>query len=231
MPWSIFTQGGGQGAALTWARDLLRKIGAPLSTGNQQFVYDWETSEGGGGRFNPLNQGPVPGHPELTTTGSQFGGGAADYASWAAGLTGAADYLAMGNSTAIADNLRAGRPQAARAALIASPWAASHYGGGSGFSDAPLPGRATALPPAGDAGGGGTAPGLNLNPLDGFGIPAVLTAEATALLKEAVLVGPLILGGAALIVLGLARATGADKKIRAAGTEAAAAAQAGAMPL
>src|SRR6266571_965093 len=159
MPWSIFTQGGGQGAALTWARELLRKIGAPLSVGNQQVIYDWEVSEGGGGKFNPLNQGPVPGHPELTTTGSQFGGGAADYASWAAGLTGAADYLAMGNFTAIADNLRAGRPQAARAA---------------------------ALPPAGDAGGGGTAPGLNLNPLDGFGIPAVLTAEATALLKEAV---------------------------------------------
>jgi hypothetical protein len=231
VPWSIFTQGGGQGAALTWARDLLRKIGAPLSAGNQQFVYDWETSEGGGGKFNPLNQGPVPGQPQLTTTGSQFGGGAADYASWQAGLTGAADYLAMPNFAAIADDLRAGQPQAARAALIASPWAASHYGGGAGFSDAPLPGKATALPPAGDAGGLGTAPGLNLNPLDGFGIPAALTAEATALIKEAVLVGPLILGGAALIVLGLVKATGADKKIAAAGSGAGAAAQAGAPKL
>src|SRR5262245_10008700 len=138
MAWSIFTQGGGQGAALTWARDLLKTIGAPESAGNQQFVYDWEVSEGGGGKFNPLNQGPVPGHPELTTTGSQFGGGAADFASWQAGLTGAADYLAMPNFSAVADALRSNNPAAARTALIASPWAASHYGYGSGFSNAAL---------------------------------------------------------------------------------------------
>jgi hypothetical protein len=152
MAWSIFTQGGGSGAALTWSDDLLTKIGAPLTPGDEQFVYDWEVTEGGGGKFNPLNQGPVPGDPSLTTTGSQFGGGAADYASWNAGLTGAADYLAMGSFSTIASDLRADNPAGARSALIASPWAASHYDNGSAFSDAAIPGKASALP-----GGTGTA--------------------------------------------------------------------------
>lgn len=213
MPWSIFTDGGGQGAALTWARDLLSKIGAPESASNVQMVYDWEVSEGGGGKFNPLNQGPVPGHPELTTTGSQFGGGAADFASWDAGLTGASDYLSFPNFIGIKDALLKGDGSGARSALIASPWAASHYGGGSGFSDQPVPGKASALGPSGGqvtpgSGDSGSVPGLNANPLDGFGIPAALGS----IVKPFVFTAPLILAGAALIVLGLARATGIQKK-------------------
>lgn len=156
MPWSIFTQGGGASAALTWADDLLTKIGAPLSAGNKQVVYDWEVSEGGGGAYNPLNEGPDPDNAALTSTGPQYGGGAADYVSWAAGLQGAADYLAMPNFAQIADDLRANDPQQARSDIIASPWAASHYGGGTSFSDSAVPGSASAL-----AGGAGTSiPGL-----------------------------------------------------------------------
>jgi hypothetical protein len=149
MPWSIFREGGGQGAARTWAQDLLHAVGAPDTPQTEQFIYDWEVSEGGGGKYNPLNQGPVPGHPELTTTGSQYGGGAADYANWQAGIQGSVDYLNMSNYTAVKQALMAGNGPAARSALIASPWAASHYGGGSAFSNAPLPGQATALPPVG----------------------------------------------------------------------------------
>jgi uncharacterized membrane protein (DUF2068 family) len=149
MPWSIFTQGGGQGAAVTWAEDLLKDIGAPVTEGNKQFIYDWEVSEGGGGKFNPLNQGPVPGHSDLTTTGQQYGGGAADFRSWGAGLAGARDYLNMPAYSGVREALRRNDPVGARAALIQSPWAASHYGYGSAFSDTPLPGRASALSPAG----------------------------------------------------------------------------------
>lgn len=157
MPWSIFSkgQGGGPGAALTWAEDLLRRIGAPETAGNKQFVYDWEVSEGGGGAYNPLNQGPVPGDPRLTTSGSQYGGGAADYASWTDGLTGAADYLNMSSYQPVAADLQANDPAAARTALWDSPWAASHYGYGSAWSSEPVPGRAQALP----AGGGGKGSG------------------------------------------------------------------------
>lgn len=155
MAWSIFSNGGGDGAALTWAKNLLQADGAPDTPGNEQFIYDWEKSEGGGGKYNPLNQGPVPGHPELTTTGSQYGGGAADFASYSAGIQGAVDYLNMPNYTAVQAALKANDPTAARAALIASPWAASHYGGGSAFSNAPLPGQAASL--LGDSSSGSNA--------------------------------------------------------------------------
>jgi hypothetical protein len=139
-PWSIFTQGGGDGAAVTWAQDLLQELGAPVTAGNEQFIYDWEKSEGGGGQYNPLNQGPVPGQPQLTFTGSQYGGGAAGYVSVAAGLQGAVDYLNMPAYAGVKAGLLANQPAAAEQALIASPWAGSHYGGGADFSQVPLPG-------------------------------------------------------------------------------------------
>lgn len=145
MPWSIFSQGGGEGAAVTWAKDLLAADNAPDTPSTEQFIYDWEKSEGGGGKYNPLNQGPVPGHPELTTTGSQYGGGAADYASYQAGIQGAVDYLNMPNYTAVQAALKAGDATQAKAALIQSPWAASHYGYGSSFSNTPLPGYSSSL--------------------------------------------------------------------------------------
>jgi hypothetical protein len=205
MAWSIFTQGGGKGAAKTWATDLLKKIGAPLTAGNEQMIYDWEVSEGGGGKYNPLNQGPVPGDPSLTTTGSQYGGGAADYASWDAGLQGAADYLGMPSFTGIENALVNSDPQSARNALIASPWAASHYGGGSAFSDEALPGQASALAPD----GGGTTSsaggsGLDLNPLSGI----------TSTIQEAAVLVPILLGAAAIGAYGIIKASGANTKIR-----------------
>jgi hypothetical protein len=203
VAWSIFSDGGGQGAALTWAKDLLTRIGAPQTAGNQQFVYDWEVSEGGGGKYNPLNQGPVPGSPSLTTTGQQYGGGAADFASWSAGLQGAADFLAMPAYAAIREDLRTDQPEAARAALIASPWASSHYGYGSGFSGEAVPGKASAL-----AAGGGAASGGN----SGFlGIPGAVTSLGTTL-KEAAIIGPVVILGGALVVLGAAKATGLGKR-------------------
>ena len=204
MPWSIFSNGGGPGAAYTWAVDLLNKIGAPLTPGNEQFVYDWETSEGGGGAFNPLNQGPVRGHPELTSTGQQYGGGAADYVSWNAGLQGAADYLAMPNFIAINGDLRANNPAAARADLIASPWAQSHYYQGSGFSNAPLPGHKSALAPYAGPSSSSTAAS---SPGGIAGISDAVTGLDTSL-KTLAIVVPLVVAGAGLVVWGFGRMTG-----------------------
>jgi hypothetical protein len=155
MAWSIFTDGGGDAVAVGWAKQLLQSIGAPVSAGNVQFIYDWEKSEGGGGKYNPLNQGPVPNHPELTTTGSQYGGGAADYASWQAGLQGASDYLNMPNYTKVLAALKSGDSAGARNALWASPWAESHYGYGTNWFGGPIPGGTNALP-AGFSFGTGT---------------------------------------------------------------------------
>jgi len=207
MAWSIFTDGGGNGAALTWAQDLLKQIGAPLTPGNEQFVYDWEKSEGGGGKFNPLNQGPVPGHPNLTTTGSQFGGGAADFASYGAGLQGAADYLAMPNFRAIKKDLKSNDPVAARNALWNSAWAGSHYGHGSLWADDPIPGKATALP------GNSTQTDSVTTKLTQTFLGTILKGLGfdTSNIGEVLERGALIIFGAILILIGVIRLVDTSK--------------------
>lgn len=134
MPWSIFEQPNGEQLAVEWAQQLLQGIGAPATPANVAMVYQWEKSEGGGGKFNPLNQGPVPGQPNLTTTGQQYGGGAADFASWEAGIQGAIAYLNMGAYAGVRRALVSGNGGAAAQALWASPWAGSHYGYGAAWN-------------------------------------------------------------------------------------------------
>lgn len=160
MAWSIFREGGGDNVAVAWAQQFLTKIGAPVTPGNTEFVYQWEKSEGGGGKYNPLNTGGVYGHPELTTTGEQYGGGANDFASWDAGLTGSAINVQTpgpDNYPAIVTALRNNNPAGARQALWSSGWAASHYGYGSNWSHAALPGNSgNIVPPSFFQGGDAT---------------------------------------------------------------------------
>jgi hypothetical protein len=143
VAWSIFSQG--PAAAAAWAKAFLQ--GASQAWGvnvdtpaNEQFVYDWEKSEGGGGANNPLNQGPDPSHPEFTSTGPQYGGGAADYVSIDAGIAGGIDYLDMPNFSGVKQALEGGNNyQADAQALWGSPWAASHYGYGSAWNTDAMP--------------------------------------------------------------------------------------------
>lgn len=137
MAWSIFDQPNGNLLATAWAVELLQAIGAPANPSTLQMVFDWEASEGGGGKYNPLNQGPVPDNPALTSTGEQYGGGAADFVSWEAGLAGAVAYLTMPNYSAVKNALVSGDGHAAAQALWQSPWAASHYGYGANWSSRP----------------------------------------------------------------------------------------------
>jgi len=173
MAWSIFKQGGGKAVAVGWAQQFLTAIGAPVTPGNVQFIYQWETAEGGGGKYNPLNTGPVTQHPEWTTTGEQYGGGAADYSSWETGILGPKYFLEHYQKSwypQILSALKSNNPEAARRALWASPWAASHYGHGDHWPNVSVPGGAAVLPstegirPADPATGGGggttTIPGL-----------------------------------------------------------------------
>lgn len=211
MAWSIFSQKGGKGVAVTWANDLLDAIGAPKSAGNVQVIYDWEVSEGGGGKYNPLNQGPVPGHPELTTTGSQYGGGAADYASWQAGITGAKDYLGMANFRAIKNALVSGNSSAARNAIINSPWAASHYGHGSAFSNEPPPGAASALPGVGTGTADATQAGLVTGVAGSF-FDALLKKLGLPDLKDLAERAAIIILGTVLLIAGIIEISGAKQK-------------------
>lgn len=211
MAWSIFKEGGGQGAAQTWATSLLQAIGAPQTPQNVQVVYDWEVSEGAGGQYNPLNQGPVPGHPELTTTGSQYGGGAADYASWQAGLQGAVDYLNFQNFASIKKALVAGNAEAARAAIIASPWAGSHYGNGSAFATDALPGQTTALPGITNANFITSIGGSVANAATGGVFDALTSALGVSDVKDLAERAALIFLGGILVFIGLFRFAGRDK--------------------
>lgn len=145
MSWSIFSDGGGSGAARTWAVELLQALGAPVNDGNILFIYQWEASEGGGGKYNPLNQGVDPGNSSLTSSGNQYGGGAADYVSWNAGLQGAVNFLHMSNYKDVLAGIMSGNGQAAMKALWASPWAQSHYGYGANWSSDAPPTQGSAL--------------------------------------------------------------------------------------
>lgn len=138
-PWSIFDYPNGDLLATAWAVNLLTAANLPVTQPNIQFVYNWEKSEGGGGKFNPLNQGPVPNDPSLTSTGQQYGGGAADFNSWQAGIAGAVDFLNMPNYAPVKAALQSSNYQQATQALWASPWAASHYGNGSAWNTSQPP--------------------------------------------------------------------------------------------
>lgn len=167
-------------------------------------MYDWEKSEGGGGKFNPLNQGPVPDDPSLTTTGQQFGGGAADFASWQAGITGAVDYLNMPDFQSIKAALQQSNYDEARSALIASPWAASHYNGGANFSSATPPGAA---PLSGE--GTSTSPGSGASITDPSSwAPAIISSIiGQKAISDILERGALIVFGGLLIVFGIWRMT------------------------
>lgn len=210
MAWSIFQQGGGQGAAVTWAEKLQTALGITPNPVDTQFIYDWEVSEGGGGAYNPLNQGPVPGHPELTTTGSQYGGGAADFASWDAGVQGAVDYIqGMGSYSGVLKGLQDQNYQEAQQALFNSGWASSHYGYGSLWSTAAVPGTGTPLP-INLTGSPGSSKGTGSPNSSGNGAPSA-SSSPFSIWNLAGIPDPidalerlgLILLGAALILLGI----------------------------
>ena len=187
MAWSIFTDGGGDNVAVAWAQQLLTKLGVPVTPGNTEFIYQWEKSEGGGGKYNPLNTGSVYGHPELTTTGSQYGGGANDFASWDAGLIGSAINIQTpgpDNYPAIVTALKNNDPAGARQALWNSGWAASHYGYGSNWSNAALPGSSgNVVPPtffSGGTTGTNVSKGIDCTLLSGHMRDACIAANKAA---------------------------------------------------
>lgn len=204
MAWSIFNEPGGPGPstvdAAYWAQQFLDQLsqdwGVNVDTpGNKQFIYDWEKSEGAGGQYNPLNQGPDPNNPALTSTGSQYGGGATDYVSWAAGLQGAADYLNMPSYAGIKAGLENNDPTAAKQALWASPWAASHYGYGANWANDPYP-----TPSTGGVSDFVGAVGSTIVP----GVQAAGGAAANAVTGG--VLGDIKKGGAYLVALGVGAA-------------------------
>ncbi len=190
MSWSIFEGGGSDGSvAVAWAKQFLQALGAPLTASNIAFVYNWEKAEGAGGVNNPLNQGPDPNHPDYSG-GSQYGGGAADYATWNDGIQGAVDYLNMSNYAAVKQALMNGDGASARSALVASPWAANHYDNGSSFPNETPPGGTAVDLTAASSSIVNTTPSLDMPTLEQeSGIAAAVvnsSPELKRLFQEAV---------------------------------------------
>ena len=109
----------------SWAADLLRRLGAPLSASNLAAVVAWERAEGGNwnnsARFNPLNTTqPAPGSTTMNSVGVR------SYTDYETGMAATVQTLTNGRYGGILAALRAGtNAQAVRQAVINSPWGTS----------------------------------------------------------------------------------------------------------
>jgi hypothetical protein len=113
-----------------WAKAFLAEDSLPVTVCDFSAVTEWERREGGGfgnqAAFNPLNVNPGagagwPGHAAI---------GAWAFPSAATGLQYTVATLNNGDYAGILTTLRAGNnAQAVCDAIMASPWAASHYDG------------------------------------------------------------------------------------------------------
>lgn len=138
MAWSIFTGPNGNASAVAYAETVLEDLKLPTTNTRIKFIYDWEKSEGGGGQFNPLNLGAgFPG----TTSGNQYGGGAANYESLSASASGVAEQLQQPSYATVLDALDSNTFTYGRAesAIEGTGWAAGHYGFGADWNTTPVP--------------------------------------------------------------------------------------------
>jgi hypothetical protein len=118
------------GTRAGWARALLAADRLPQTSCNLSAVTEWEVREGGGfgnqAAYNPLNVNPGPGAgwPGYSAIGAWA------FPDAATGLRYTVSTLNNGYYGGILAALRAGgSAQAVCDAIMASPWAASRYGG------------------------------------------------------------------------------------------------------
>lgn len=144
--------------ARDFAVAVLQGLNAPVTNGMIDFMVRWEASEGGAWhnaeKFNPLNVAAYDSNP--TNPHSVM-------PNWATGIAATISVINQSNFSDLAAGIRSGDPSKALQALIASPWASSHYGGGSAFPSSAGSYGSTALSDDGStnvswSGGGNTAP-------------------------------------------------------------------------
>lgn len=126
----VIGSGTGLGTRSGWARGLLAADGLPQTSCNMSAVLEWEAREGGGfgnqAHFNPLNVNPGagagwPGYSAI---------GAWAFPDAVTGLRYTVRTLNNGYYGGILAALRRGNSaQGVCDAIMASPWAASRYGG------------------------------------------------------------------------------------------------------
>jgi hypothetical protein len=117
-----------------WAALVLQDAGLPVTQNNVTVILQWMDSENSPKtwylRNNPLNNG----------LGSGGGGGFGSYANLRIAASYVAQQLDRSLFAGIHDALAADSAPAVTAqAIIASPWASSHYGGGARFHAVNVP--------------------------------------------------------------------------------------------
>jgi hypothetical protein len=156
-----------------WTQQVLADIGAPDTANNEDNLLKWMTAEEPTSdwwdRNNPLN----------ASLGTSSTSGLGSYPDLTTGAQETADMIEQSNMSGIAQALHSNAsPDAFSAAVVGSPWAASHYGGNPNYiSDLPIPnGQTTA--PAGSSAAQAELTGLDLNPANGFGVPGTVAGAA-----------------------------------------------------
>jgi hypothetical protein len=239
------------GSPLDWAHAQEAAIGAPSTPTTDQTLIDWWHAEGGAGpefgvpnniaNYNPINitetTGPQgygydPGSGKYYAGASPTPGNTppvASFSDWTTGIQATADRLKQPFASQILADLKSGAPESQTAAAVA----ASGWGTGN-FAGAHASGTTPAQPgPAGPTSAAAGTAGLNLNPADGFGIPATIAQElagfAHSIWTE---VGPFLLKamlvGTGLGILVVAAYKAASPAIKSSSQQAAPIAEAGA---
>ncbi len=170
----------------SFAQALLTALGSPVTDDNVQAVTAWEAAEGGNwhntAHYNPLNTTlPEPGSTTVNSAGVR------SYTSWGQGLQATVSTLQEGAYASIRDALSTGTdPQAVAQAIVSSPWGTKSIPLGSGTV-------------SGGSGGSGGAQDAS---------SGTSAASLTSNLTGVVLTAVFVLGGVALIVAGVGKATG-----------------------
>jgi hypothetical protein len=214
---------------VSWAEALLADLGAPVTPNNIGTLTGWAGAEGGAGpqwgipnnitNFNPLNvsltSGPQ-GYGYDPGTGAYFPGSSptpgnnppiASFASWAQGLSATVDRLKEPFAAGILTDLQNNAPTGTTAqAVVASHWGTGLFSAGPSTGGGISPGTSPAAPaptPTASTAANATTTGLDLNPLNGFGIPSWLFGQAESAASS--WVAPLLQGveNAGLVFLGI----------------------------
>jgi murein DD-endopeptidase MepM/ murein hydrolase activator NlpD len=168
-----------------WAMDILAGLGNDRPTAATiAFIVEWTLAEDGGdgamSRNNPLNT-TQSGYNETATIN---GDGVKGYESRQDGLDATIRTLSYGYYVDIVAALQNNDPAAAKTALIASPWASSHYNGGAGWPvysvQTPPPAPRCPVDPCYQSGGGYSAdhPGVDLGATLGQPVYATISGVA-----------------------------------------------------